>query len=182
MAYTVVVTQSQDWSKPDIGDGELHPVRRADHSAVCLGYGSKTPHLFVTGGRGNEILSDAWMLDITSKEWKMVYNFFKSDITSLVYTFFKVDIPGFQERYLHSCAAFTLSPGLTDVIIFGGCQVQPNAQDMDKNYPGILGTVLLEFGELKFMIIMPILIKLILDLKLSANSFCRSVQQMLHYY
>lgn len=56
-------------------------MERSTHAAVCLGYGESKPQLLVTGGRdnANEVLSDAWILDLESGEWKEVrkyYSFF----------------------------------------------------------------------------------------------------------
>ena len=55
-------------------EGEPCPVGRADHAAVCLGYGGDHPQLLVIGGRDEnyKICNDAWMLDVESGRWKEV--------------------------------------------------------------------------------------------------------------
>ena len=54
--------------------GEPCPTERKGHAAVCLGYGEPHPQVLVTGGLGpsNEVLSDAWILDVQSRHWKEV--------------------------------------------------------------------------------------------------------------
>ena len=59
----------------------------------------------------------------------------------------QVKIPGFQSRFWQSVAAFSLSPGLTEVTIFGGCpKVQSNARSGD-DLPRIANTTVLRFGK-----------------------------------
>ena len=50
------------------------PGRRYGHAAVCLGYGTDNPQIFVTGGRDNRgvILNDAWILDVRNSVWSEV--------------------------------------------------------------------------------------------------------------
>ena len=48
---------------------------RSGHATVCLGYGGDQPQLLVTGGRGgrgDNILSDVWVLDVDSRRWREV--------------------------------------------------------------------------------------------------------------
>ena len=54
--------------------GEPWPVGRASHAACCLGFGSKHPHLLVTGGVDNDkkTLGDAWLFDVNNRKWKEV--------------------------------------------------------------------------------------------------------------
>ena len=54
--------------------GEPCPVRRSYPAAVCLGYGGDHPQLLVTGGLSTrtKVLSDAWMLDLQSGNWREV--------------------------------------------------------------------------------------------------------------
>ena len=63
----------QHWSKLEI-QGESCPVGRADHAAVCLGYGGDHPQLLVTGGidQDRTVLSDVWLLDLESGMWREV--------------------------------------------------------------------------------------------------------------
>ena len=55
-------------------EGEPWPVGRSGHAACCLGFGSKHPHLLVTGGVDNDdkTLRDAWLFDVTNRKWKEV--------------------------------------------------------------------------------------------------------------
>ena len=54
--------------------GESCPVRRSGQAAVCLGYGEPRPQVLVTGGLSadNNVLSDAWILDVQLGHWKEV--------------------------------------------------------------------------------------------------------------
>ena len=63
----------QHWSELAHRAGEPCPVGRSGHAAVCLGYGSDSPQLLVTGGVYNngEVRGDVWMLDVRSG-WKKV--------------------------------------------------------------------------------------------------------------
>ncbi len=64
-------------------------------------------------------------------------------------TFSQVEIPGLQARYLHSATAFTLTPGLCDIVIFGGCPELPSEAKLgDAQYQGIAKTTVLQFGKL----------------------------------
>ena len=62
----------QEWRKLDCH--EPCPVVRAYHAAVCIGYGGEHPQLLVIGGKshGLKALSDCWMLDIVSENWREV--------------------------------------------------------------------------------------------------------------
>ena len=59
----------------------------------------------------------------------------------------QVSLPNFQGRCLHSSDAFKLSPGLTEVIVFGGCPVWPINPTTDKDHPMIASTTVLQFGK-----------------------------------
>ena len=63
----------QHFSKMDT-QGESCPRKRYKHAAVCLGYGGDHPQLLVTGGwgRGGDVLSDVWLLDVQSGRWREV--------------------------------------------------------------------------------------------------------------
>ena len=50
----------------------------------------------------------------------------------------QVTVPTLKSRYAHSANAFSLSPGLTEVIIFGG---------LDKYNKDLANTAVLRFGE-----------------------------------
>lgn len=67
-------------------EGKTCP-ERAYHAAVCLGFGESDPHLFVTGGLGSgeEILRDAWMLDVKLRKWEEVRD--GSSYSSCIYIY-----------------------------------------------------------------------------------------------
>ena len=56
----------------------------------------------------------------------------------------QVPIPNLQPRQGHCVAAFSLSPGITEVVIFGGTTSFPDEDDND-----IADTRVLRFGECK---------------------------------
>ena len=56
----------------------------------------------------------------------------------------QVIVPSLLSRERHSATAFTLSPGLTEVTLFGGC---PEVASTDANSPQIAATTVLRFGE-----------------------------------
>ena len=59
----------------------------------------------------------------------------------------QVTVPAFQGRFYHSSTAFNVSPGLTEVIVFGGFpEVQSNLRT-DADLPLIANTTVLRFGE-----------------------------------
>ena len=62
------------------------------------------------------------------------------------YSTLQVEIPNFQSRFLHSAAAFLLCPGLTEVVIFGGCPEALYQAKLDGDYSLIANTTLLQFG------------------------------------
>ena len=55
----------------------------------------------------------------------------------------QVIAPGLQARCWHSATAFSY-PGVTKVIIFGGCPEMPS--DGKSEYPQISNTTMLQFG------------------------------------
>ena len=54
--------------------GAAWPKERDDHAACCLNYGQEHPQLLISGGtyKGNQIIGDAWLLDVASGTWKEV--------------------------------------------------------------------------------------------------------------
>ena len=62
--------------------------------------------------------------------------------------FLQVTIPGLQSRYMHSATALSLSPGLTEVTLFGGT---PELSDDDVDV--LADTTVLRFGEFPFFMI-----------------------------
>ena len=61
----------------------------------------------------------------------------------------QVPIPNLQPRYGHCVTAFSLSPGITEVAIFGGNTSFPLKVDKD-----IADTKVLRFGECKSVVIL----------------------------
>ena len=59
----------------------------------------------------------------------------------------QVKLPGLQARVYHSAAAFRLSPGMTEVAIFGGCPEFPSKYTRDSDLSPIANTTVLRFGE-----------------------------------
>ena len=58
-------------SKLEKREGEPWPVGRAFHAACCFGFGTKNPHLLMTGGLDNKLktLKDVWLFDVTNRRW-----------------------------------------------------------------------------------------------------------------
>ena len=59
----------------------------------------------------------------------------------------QVQLPGLQSRSLHSAAAFRLSPGMTEVTIFGGCPEWPSNYRSFCDLSPVANTTVLRFGE-----------------------------------
>ena len=59
----------------------------------------------------------------------------------------QVKLPGLQARFFHSAAAFHLSPGITEVTIFGGCPEWPSNYKSPADLSQIANTTVLRFGE-----------------------------------
>ena len=59
----------------------------------------------------------------------------------------QVKLPGLQARFYHSAAAFRLSPGMTEVTIFGGCPEWQNYVRSDADFSPLANTTVLRFGE-----------------------------------
>jgi len=49
-------------------------VARCFHAACCLNYGDENPLLLMTGGNdnNNNIMKDAWLLEVNSGRWREV--------------------------------------------------------------------------------------------------------------
>ena len=70
----------------------------------------------------------------------------------IVYLYVQVPVTDLQSRYHHCAAAFTLSPGIAEVVLFGGCTTNtPTIKTF------IAETTVLGFG--KYTICMTWLIK-----------------------
>ena len=63
----------------------------------------------------------------------------------------QVTVPSLQSRFFHSATAFSLSPGLTEVTIFGGCPNFPSIFKSDADLPQIANTTVLRIGESHLM-------------------------------
>ena len=59
----------------------------------------------------------------------------------------QVTVPALQGRYHHSSTAFNVSPGLTEVVLFGGCPEWPSDVRTAADLPLIANTTVLRFGE-----------------------------------
>ena len=69
-----------------------------------------------------------------------------------LYLFVQVPVTDLQSRYVHCAAAFTLSPRIVEVVLFGGCTADPATIETF-----IAETTVLRFG--KYIVCMTQLIK-----------------------
>ena len=63
----------------------------------------------------------------------------------------QVKVPSLLSRCYHSATTFSLSPGLTEITIFGGFPNWPSNFKSDANFPQIANTTVLRFGESHLM-------------------------------
>ena len=61
---------------------------------------------------------------------------------TLLYFYVQVPVTDLQSRYSHCAAAFTLSPGIAEVVLFGGCTTST-----PKRETFIAETTVLRFGK-----------------------------------
>ena len=59
----------------------------------------------------------------------------------------QVTVPGLQSRSQHSATVFSLSPGLNEVVIFGGYSELPSNYKSHADLTHIANTTVLRFGE-----------------------------------
>ena len=59
----------------------------------------------------------------------------------------QVTVPNIQSRCWHSATAFSLSPGLTEVTLFGGYPEWPSNPKSNADLTPIANTTVLRFGE-----------------------------------
>ena len=59
----------------------------------------------------------------------------------------QVTVPSLESRSFHSATAFSLSPGLTEVTLFGGCSEWPSNLKSVADVTPIANTTVLRFGE-----------------------------------
>ena len=77
--------------------------------------------------------------------------------TNIVYTcmiIMQVQVPSLQSRYYHCAAASTISPGVTEVVMFGGCPEWPKKYKTDNDFKKLSMTTVLRFGEAPFIILL----------------------------
>ena len=67
--------------------------------------------------------------------------------TTCMLVYLQVKVPSLHSRWYHSAAAFSLSPGLTEVTIFGGCPEYPSNYKSHADLPQMANTTVLRFGE-----------------------------------
>ena len=61
---------------------------------------------------------------------------------TLIYLYVQVPVTDLQSRCFHCAAAFTLSPGIAEVVLFGGCTTStPKIETL------IAETTVLKFGK-----------------------------------
>ena len=92
------------------------------------------------------------------------------DIGKITFLYLYVQVPvyGLQSRYGHCAAAFTLSPGMTEMVLFGGVTTFPL-----KLCTFIAETTVLRFG--KYTVCMTRLIKALVLVKIETNSVCYQI-------
>ena len=61
---------------------------------------------------------------------------------TFLYLCVQVPLTGLQSRHVHCAAAFTLSPGIADMVLFGGCTACPPTIETF-----IAETTVLRFGK-----------------------------------
>ena len=67
-------------------------------------------------------------------------------ITALLHMQVEI-IPGLQSRFMHSATAFSLSPELKEVTLFGGIPEWPRNLKSDADFTHVSNTTVLRFGE-----------------------------------
>ncbi len=131
-------------------EGEPWPVRRSGHAACCLNYGGDHPQLLVYGGVDDKksVLRNMWVLDVDNVKWtevsvsQFLYSFGCTHHSQTLY-FYSIQVTppeSMKPRWGHTLTAISLGPGLTEVLLFGGCL---------KSFGDLIAeTTLLRFGEL----------------------------------
>ena len=66
----------------------------------------------------------------------------------------QVQVPSLQSRYMHGGAASTISPGVTEVVMFGGSPEWPKNYKTDNDFKKLSMTTVLRFGEAPFIILL----------------------------
>ena len=156
----------QNWRKLNkSGDGPW-PEERSSHAACCLNYGQQFPQLLVSGGKDtqNKPLADLWIFDIERGNWKKVRHFaiffFVYDLSMNTMYFPALCVCPYysclnvitmqvsvtlKARHGHSLTAFSLGPGLIEVVEFGGTPEPWTGSD--ETQPKMADTTLLQFSE-----------------------------------
>ena len=98
------------------------PEWRRYHATICV----SGPLLVIVGGISGRLstISDCWIGDLTTKQWKKVYSVCILDTFQdwfdIVYIL-QLSLPdSVTERHVHSLSALQLSPHSVLLVIFGG--------------------------------------------------------------
>ena len=169
-SYAFMMFLTQNWRKLNKSGNGRWPEERCYHAACCLNYGQHFPQLLVSGGldRQHKPLADLWILDIERGNWRKVrqtfhhcilcvwivyhYVFPYYDLLSVCPYYSCLNVITMQvsvtlkARWGHSLTAFSLGPGLTEVVEFGGSSEPLTGSDETQSK--IADTALLQFSEL----------------------------------
>ena len=66
----------------------------------------------------------------------------------------QIQVSSLQSRFWHCAAASTISPGMTEVVMFGGCLEWPKNPKTDDDFKKLSMTTVLRFGEAPFIILL----------------------------
>ena len=66
----------------------------------------------------------------------------------------QVQVPSLQSRFGHCAAASTISPGMTEVVMFGGSPEWPESYKTYDDFKKLSMTTVLRFGEAPFIILL----------------------------
>ena len=66
----------------------------------------------------------------------------------------QVHVSRLQSRFWHCAAASTISSGVTEVVMFGGCPKWPKNYKTDNDFKKLSMTTVLRFGEAPFIILL----------------------------
>ena len=154
---------TQNWRKlKKSGDG-LWPEERTVHAACCLNYGQQFPQLLLSGGldRQYKPLADLW-IHIERGNWRKVrqtfhhfflcvwfvceYYVFPCCLCLSLLNVITMQVSAtLKARWGHSLTSFSLGPGLTEVVEFGGSPEPPTgSEETDRK---MADTTLLQFSE-----------------------------------
>ena len=66
----------------------------------------------------------------------------------------QIQVSSLQSRFMHCAAASTISPGMTEVVMFGGSPEWPKNYKTDNDLKKLSMTTVLRFGEAPFIILL----------------------------